>query len=110
MVGAKVSPEEYRRAAETVDGPFTVAISRLAASHRMAVVLPLYRIDAAGLLRNSAVVIDKAGRVAGCYDKVHPTRAEMDPNGFRIDRRPDTYGVLVEAKSPALMATARGRA
>jgi len=29
---------------------------------------------------------------------------------FRIDRRPDTYGVLVEAKSPALMATARGRA
>jgi len=81
MVGAKLRPEEYRRGAETVDGPFTVAISRLAASHRMAVVLPLYRIDTAGLLRNSAVVIDKAGRVAGCYDKVHPTRAEMDPNG-----------------------------
>ena len=78
MVGAKLEPEEYRTRAEAPDGPFATAIARLAASHRMAVVLPLYRVDEGGRLRNAAVVIDKAGRIAGCYDKVHPTRGEIE--------------------------------
>ena len=78
MVGATLAAGEHRSQAETLDGPFTAAIQRLAASHRMAVILPIYRLDEAGLLRNSAVVIDKTGQVAGCYDKVHPTQGEIE--------------------------------
>jgi predicted amidohydrolase len=81
LAGAPLRPEEHRRAAETLDGPFNTTIRRLAAAHRMAIVLPLYRLDEAGRLRNSAVVVDRAGDIAGCYDKVHPTRAEIDPGG-----------------------------
>ena len=74
LVGASLRPEEYHAASEDVDGPFTAAIRRIARAHRMAVILPIYRIDERGRLRNSAVVIDRAGEIAGCYDKVHPTR------------------------------------
>lgn len=76
LFGARLTPEDYA-AAEDVDGPTVTAMRRLATAHRLAIVLPIYRHDAAGLLRNSAVVIDRAGAVAGCYDKVHPTRGEM---------------------------------
>src|SRR6266542_1120753 len=83
MVGAAVpTAEKCREGAETLDGPFTSAIRRLAASHRMAVILPLYRIDDAGQLRNSAVVIDNTGGIVDCYDKVHPTRGEMEVKGI----------------------------
>jgi predicted amidohydrolase len=79
IVGAPVPTAEACRAgAETLDGPFTTSIRRLAASHRIAIVLPIYRCDESGHLRNTAVVIDKTGGVVGCYDKVHPTRAEME--------------------------------
>jgi predicted amidohydrolase len=81
VAGVSLTPAEYRNAAEDVDGPFVTAIRRLAGAHRMAIVLPIYRLDTDGALRNSAVVIDKLGAVTGCYDKVHPTRGEMDPRG-----------------------------
>lgn len=79
LVGASLRGDgAYRAAAETVDGPFTAAIRRIAAAHRMAIVLPIYRIDEHGHLRNSAVVIGKNGQIVGSYDKVHPTRGEID--------------------------------
>lgn len=81
LVGAPLRTEEYRTGAETLEGPFTTTMRRLAASHRMAIVLPIYRVDDAGRLRNTAVVIDRSGAISGCYDKVHPTRGEMDPRG-----------------------------
>ena len=71
----------YRAAAETLDGPFTTTVRGLAETLRLAVVLPIYRLDEAGRLRNTAVVIDRRGRITGCYDKVHPTRNEMSPKG-----------------------------
>ena len=76
LMGAKLAPEDYATA-EDLDGPTVAAMRRLAAAHRMAVVLPIYRHDEAGRLRNTAVMIDRAGAIAGCYDKVHPTRGEM---------------------------------
>lgn len=79
LAGAPLREEgAHRAAAETLDGPFTAAIRRVAAAHRMAIVLPIYRIDEHGHLRNSAVVIDRHGHIAGSYDKVHPTRGEID--------------------------------
>jgi N-carbamoylputrescine amidase len=78
LIGAPLQPADYRAHAETVDGPFTTAIRDLAREHRLAIVLPIYRLDDDGRLRNSAVVIDRRGEVAGCYDKVHPTRGEQE--------------------------------
>ena len=83
MMGAPLEPDAaaYRAAAEGLDGPFTATVRGLAETLRLAVVLPIYRLDAAGRLRNTAVVIDRHGQITGCYDKVHPTRNEMSPKG-----------------------------
>jgi predicted amidohydrolase len=78
LFGAKLGVGDHSAHAEQTNGVFTRAVRRLAAEHRVAVVLPLYRIDDGGKLRNSAVVIDKDGAVAGYFDKVHPTRNEME--------------------------------
>jgi predicted amidohydrolase len=77
LMGAALPADGYAAAAETLDGETVTAVRRLAADQGMAVVLPIYRLDEGWRLRNSAVVIDRAGEIAGCYDKVHPTRSEM---------------------------------
>ena len=81
LAGARLGADDYKTAAETLDGPTVMAMRRLAASRQMAIILPIYRLDEADNLRNSAVVIDRGGAIAGCYDKVHPTRAEMEQRG-----------------------------
>src|SRR5690242_15585029 len=63
LFGAKLASEDYA-AAEDLDGPTVTAMRRLAAAHRLAIVLPIYRHDEARRLRNSAVVIDRAGAIA----------------------------------------------
>lgn len=78
MMGAPLQVGDHRARAETVDGPFTRTIRDLARRLRLAVVLPIYRLDEGGELRNSGVVIGRDGEVVGCYDKVHPTRGEME--------------------------------
>ncbi|HEX2184136.1 MAG TPA: carbon-nitrogen hydrolase family protein, partial [Chloroflexota bacterium] len=77
LMGAALPPDGYAAAAETLDGETVTTVRRLAAGQGVAVVLPIYRLDERQRLRNSAVVIDRAGEIAGCYDKVHPTRGEM---------------------------------
>jgi predicted amidohydrolase len=77
VLGAAQHGVGYREASETLEGRTVETVRRLAAGHGLAVVLPIYRLDDAGQMRNSAVVIDGQGRVLGCYDKVHPTRGEI---------------------------------
>jgi N-carbamoylputrescine amidase len=57
--------------AETVPGPTTEALSRVAREHRVTVVAPIFERRAAGLYHNSAVIINSAGDVAGIYRKMH---------------------------------------
>jgi N-carbamoylputrescine amidase len=57
--------------AETVPGPSTEALGRVAREKGVAVVVPIFERRAAGLYHNSAVVIDGDGRVAGLYRKMH---------------------------------------
>ena len=57
--------------AEPADGPSTQALSRVARSHRVSVVAPIFERRAAGLYHNSAVVIDSEGKTAGIYRKMH---------------------------------------
>ncbi|MBZ5581018.1 MAG: carbon-nitrogen hydrolase family protein [Acidobacteriia bacterium] len=70
-----VLPETFRgqdeKTQETLDGPTVSALARLAEKHRTYIVAPIDRKD--GNLRlNSAVLLDRRGKIAGAYDKLYP--------------------------------------
>ena len=58
-------------AAEPVPGPTTDAVAKLAAKHKMAVVVPVYEKDMPGVLYNTAAVYDADGSYLGKYRKNH---------------------------------------
>ena len=68
-------PETFRgqndASMETLDGPTVTALSRLAEKHRTYIVAPIDRKDGDKRL-NSAVVLDRSGKIAGVYDKLYP--------------------------------------
>jgi len=57
--------------AESVPGPTTTALSRVAAEREMVIVVPVFEKRAQGLFHNAAVVIDADGTVVGKYRKMH---------------------------------------
>jgi N-carbamoylputrescine amidase len=56
---------------ETVPGPSTERLSKVAKEHGVAVVVPIFEKRAPGLYHNSAVILDADGRTAGLYRKMH---------------------------------------
>ncbi len=68
-------PETFRgqddTTQETLDGPTVTALARLADKHRTYILCPIDRKDG-GRRLNSAVLLDRRGRVAGVYDKLYP--------------------------------------
>jgi len=76
-----VLPETWRgqneRSTESIDGPTVQALARLAAKHRTYIVTPLDLRRGTNRF-NTAVLLDRAGKVAGAYDKVFPYWAEFD--------------------------------
>jgi hypothetical protein len=72
-------PETWRGQAnpETLDGPTVQAMAALGAKHRTYIVCPIDRKDGARRL-NSAVLIDRCGKVVCVYDKVFPYWSEYD--------------------------------
>ena len=62
---------------EELAGPSVTLMSELARRHGTYVVCPIDRIEGARRL-NTAVLIDRNGEVAGCYDKVFPYWSEFD--------------------------------
>lgn len=67
--------------AEPLDGPTVAAAAERARRHRCYVICPLFcrRGDAC---YNSAVVLDRAGEVAGIYDKARPVTTSADYTVF----------------------------
>lgn len=65
--------EEHRffALAETIPGPSTDALARLAKRHRSVIVASLFEKRAAGLYHNTAAVIDADGSLLGVYRKMH---------------------------------------
>jgi N-carbamoylputrescine amidase len=57
--------------AEPVPGPTTEALQKVAKELAIVLVVPLYEKQAAGVYRNSAVVIDADGSLLGVYRKMH---------------------------------------
>ena len=65
--------EEHRffALAETIPGPSTDALARLAKRYRSVIVASLFEKRAAGLYHNTAAVIDADGSLLGVYRKMH---------------------------------------
>jgi N-carbamoylputrescine amidase len=57
--------------AETIPGPSTEALSRVAKKTSVVIIAPIFERRAAGVYHNSAVVIDADGEIAGLYRKMH---------------------------------------
>lgn len=62
---------------ETLEGPTITAMAALARKHHMYIVCPIDRLE--GVRRvNSAVLLDRQGRVACIYNKIFPFWSEFD--------------------------------
>src|SRR5688572_9064504 len=70
-------PETFlRQAAEPVPGPVTTRLAAWAREHSSYVIAGLTTLKD-GRLYNSAILIDRQGRVTGQFHKIHPTEAEL---------------------------------
>ncbi|MCM8775184.1 MAG: carbon-nitrogen hydrolase [Candidatus Omnitrophica bacterium] len=63
-------PENFRLA-ETIPGPTTQTLSKIAKRESVVIIAPLFEKRTSGIYHNSAVVIDADGRIAGTYRKMH---------------------------------------
>ena len=57
--------------AESIPGPSTEALSKVAGQFNVVMVVPVFERRTAGLYHNSVVVIDSDGSIAGMYRKMH---------------------------------------
>ena len=57
--------------AETVPGPTTETLAKVAKARGVVVVAPVFERRAAGIYHNSAAVIDSTGEIVGLYRKMH---------------------------------------
>jgi len=62
---------KWYESAETVPGPTTDLLSEYARKYQMVIVVPVYEKDGAGILYNTAAVIDADGTYLGKYRKNH---------------------------------------
>ncbi|MDG4766859.1 nitrilase-related carbon-nitrogen hydrolase [Solwaraspora sp. WMMD406] len=67
----QVQESEYYDYAESIPGPTTERFAALAAEHGMVMVLPMYEREQAGILYNTAAVIDADGSYLGKFRKTH---------------------------------------
>jgi N-carbamoylputrescine amidase len=61
----------YELTERVPDGPTTKLLQKVAAKHRMVIVVPVYEEEMTGLYYNTAAVIDADGRYLGKYRKNH---------------------------------------
>jgi N-carbamoylputrescine amidase len=62
---------KYFDLAETIPGPSTIEIGKIAKKLKVIVIVPVFEKRTAGLYHNSLVVINTKGEVAGHYRKIH---------------------------------------
>lgn len=62
---------EYFNLAETIPGPSTIKIGKIAKKLKVMVIVPLFEKRAPGLYHNSLVIINSKGVVTGHYRKMH---------------------------------------
>ena len=62
---------ELFKLAETIPGPTTEALGKVARQKKVVILASLFERRAAGVYHNTAVVIDADGKIAGKYRKMH---------------------------------------
>ena len=62
---------ELFKLAETIPGPSTEALSKVARQKKIVIIASLFEKRAAGVYHNTAVIIDANGKIAGKYRKMH---------------------------------------
>jgi N-carbamoylputrescine amidase len=67
----QVEDHKYFQFAESIPGPSTEQLSRVAKELEVVIVAPLFEKRAAGLYHNTAAIIDADGRYLGKYRKMH---------------------------------------
>ena len=67
----QVEDHRFFKLAETIPGPSTEAIARVAKKHKVVIVASLFEKRASGLYHNTAVVIETDGSIKGLYRKMH---------------------------------------
>jgi N-carbamoylputrescine amidase len=67
----QVEDHRFFKLAETIPGPSTEALGKLAKKHRIVIIASLFERRAAGLYHNTAAVIDADGSLLGIYRKMH---------------------------------------
>jgi predicted amidohydrolase len=84
-------PELFpRRPPEPVPGPVTERLARWAREHSSYVVFGL-KTRMGDRVYNSAVLIDRAGRIAGQFNKIHPTEGELEEGTTPGDVEPPLF-------------------
>jgi len=68
---AEQDPRWYQLVERVPEGPTTALMQKLAARHRMVMVVPVYEEQMTGVYFNTAAVIDADGRYLGKYRKHH---------------------------------------
>jgi N-carbamoylputrescine amidase len=62
---------DYFDLAETIPGPSTKALGKIAKENRVTIVAPLFEKRAPGIYHNTAAIINKDGEIEGLYRKMH---------------------------------------
>jgi len=62
---------ELFKLAETIPGPSTETLSKVARKNNVVVIASLFEKRAAGVYHNTAVIIDASGKIVGKYRKMH---------------------------------------
>jgi beta-ureidopropionase len=84
-------PEDFTRGEpEAVPGPTTERVGNWAREHSCYVICPI-RVKTGARAYNSAVLIDRQGKVAGRYDKIHPTENELQQGTYPGETDPPVF-------------------
>src|SRR5438477_4604595 len=67
----QVEDHRFFKLAETIPGPSTDALSKIAKKYKTAIIASLFEKRASGLYHNTAAVIDTDGSIMGVYRKMH---------------------------------------
>jgi N-carbamoylputrescine amidase len=67
----QVEDHDYFKLAETIPGPTTEVLSKLASTYKVTLVASLFEKRTAGLYHNTAVIFGQNGQILGCYRKMH---------------------------------------
>lgn len=67
----QIEDHRFFELAETIPGPSTDALCKLAKKHRAVIVASLFEKRASGLYHNTAAIIEADGSIAGIYRKMH---------------------------------------